>query len=501
MASAMLSKKDTELLEAVVDELQLSCALVGCDQGIQPGDEVEVRRKLEKIISKDPRKFGRRKLSEKHQVEDGGRALEMEEDILECILETFLCRHLYLDDNYLPPISAYDFKEVCLEKAEYDDDDLEDCKKEDTIEFTTKEDPDDNEFRYQDSGPEQMQGVFWLNYSPYTWSTLVSFARTREADGGFSTGTLGDTTSIGADNFPIPILSELDESYFDYAFRVLGDHNWAFGDPDISIPTGFVAIFDLIYRLHLSDGTYQDPKKFQIIPDIKLPFTCFRLEIKGCLEDLLKFEMELVENCDDITDTDTGTFDPGNLGCDSAEEALLAKKACEEGAVVWERITTGFGGESSYYVIQVVDGDGNKIDPTWSYFTAWQEQCTDEVASDANRIGFASLNEAGTIDPGFCQCSYTADLPYGLDSFLPFSDTDEYKDAKKSTKRRGLNEKSFGIPTRRELTGSCPQYTTAPTSPYASYPTSPTQQPKLSPTSAPTEKESKKGSRRRGVRA
>jgi hypothetical protein len=43
-------------------------------------------------------------------------------------------------------------------------------------------------------------------------------------------------------------------------------------------------LFDLVYKFDLLEGSLENPTKFQIIPDIKIPFTCLRLEIKGCLE-------------------------------------------------------------------------------------------------------------------------------------------------------------------------------------------------------------------------
>ena len=46
----------------------------------------------------------------------------------------------------------------------------------------------------------------------------------------------------------------------------------------------FIAGVDLVYKFALLEGTLTNPKKFQIIPDIKIPFTCLRLEVKGCLE-------------------------------------------------------------------------------------------------------------------------------------------------------------------------------------------------------------------------
>lgn len=51
-----------------------------------------------------------------------------------------------------------------------------------------------------------------------------------------------------------------------------------------SVVQGLVIAVDLVYKWVLLDGTLQNPKRFQIIPDIKIPFTCIRLELKGCLE-------------------------------------------------------------------------------------------------------------------------------------------------------------------------------------------------------------------------
>jgi hypothetical protein len=45
-----------------------------------------------------------------------------------------------------------------------------------------------------------------------------------------------------------------------------------------------VVLFDLIYKFRILKGTVEAPTQFQIIPDIKIPFTCLRLEVKGCLE-------------------------------------------------------------------------------------------------------------------------------------------------------------------------------------------------------------------------
>jgi hypothetical protein len=58
----------------------------------------------------------------------------------------------------------------------------------------------------------------------------------------------------------------------------------SFSDQKFSAATALVVGLDLVYKFVLLEGGVDNPKRFQIIPDIKIPFTCLRLEIKSCLE-------------------------------------------------------------------------------------------------------------------------------------------------------------------------------------------------------------------------
>jgi hypothetical protein len=202
MTLGLLTGDEIAQLETIARQLESTCVLVGCQD---PVTETSRRDLFE-----TPEAHLARKL--------------VPTEVVDCILESLVC-NLYLDSLYLPPISDYDFVEVCLSESKDKFPGFDECKKKDVIDFTNKEDPKSNEFRYQDSGPESLQGVFWLNYSPNRWSSLVTFAETRESAGGIATGTLGDVTG----DFPLPTgpLSSFGE--YDYLIRVLGDHNWAFG--------------------------------------------------------------------------------------------------------------------------------------------------------------------------------------------------------------------------------------------------------------------------------
>jgi hypothetical protein len=188
-------------VEEVSTKVQGACATVGCDS---PDFDAERARR--------------------HLKEASPNSITRHLQVDECVFETLLC-NLYLDNLYLPPISDYDFLEVCLEQ-EYNDDPLGYCEEKETIKFTNKEDPDDAKFRYHNQGPEQLQGVFWLNYQPNTWSSLVTFAKTREAFGGIATGELGNIIGESPLGFSGKITNPFD---YAYQIRVLGDRNWAFG--------------------------------------------------------------------------------------------------------------------------------------------------------------------------------------------------------------------------------------------------------------------------------
>ena len=136
--------------------------------------------------------------------------------------------------------------------------------------------------------------------------------------------------------------------------------------------------------------------------------------------------MTLVETKDDILS--------------SCEDPTSAIQAFDAGAVVWRRDTFLGPSESCYFIIQVVDGLGKKILPTWNTFVVQEQQCNG-VACPKNI--FSSLKEDVGTDAGFCQCAYTGDLPYGLENIVdPFQ-------GKGGGKGKGLADL-----TRRGLQGS-----------------------------------------------
>jgi hypothetical protein len=113
------------------------------------------------------------------------------------------------------------------------------------------------------------------------------------------------------------------------------------------------------------------------------------------------------------------------------EDEDRAKAACELGAVVWRRDSVFFFGgstdPSSYYVIQVVDGAGERIEEVWDWFVEYQnEEVPYQSPGRANRNTLGSLSKKGkessAADPGFCQCAYTGNLPLGLDNLAPWEE-------------------------------------------------------------------------------
>jgi hypothetical protein len=126
--------------------------------------------------------------------------------------------------------------------------------------------------------------------------------------------------------------------------------------------------------------------------------------------------------------------------------------ACGAGIVVWQRDSFILGSilPSIYYVIQVVDGNGNKL-ATWDQFVLYQQnEVTDE---NPNRNTFASLKKGSSkgsngSNAGFCQCAYTGSRPYGLDSLAPWEGLNDV--IAKGTKRR-LRDTS--TPKRRKIKG------------------------------------------------
>ena len=79
---------------------------------------------------------------------------------------------------------------------------------------------------------------------------------------------------------------------------------------------------------------------------------------------LLRFEMELINDCNEI-----------NIG--TGYDAETAKAACQAGAKIWQRDSWFFANpngppDSTYYAIQIVDGCGNKLDPSYEEWVDYQ---------------------------------------------------------------------------------------------------------------------------------
>ena len=142
------------------------------------------------------------------------------------------------------------------------------CNAFNTIRFTNAENPAPNEFRFHDSGPPQMQGVFWTQQESaglealiqpdednFANSDLVTFARTRHG-GGISTGFL-----------------QTDSNGYEYVQRPLGDHSWSTSAN--SLETHLTSV-DVLYIYDLTRGTLQNPLAFEIVTNFKVFFECLR---------------------------------------------------------------------------------------------------------------------------------------------------------------------------------------------------------------------------------
>ena len=309
------------------------------------------------------------------------RRLSLPPAVIQAIIQAILCiiisivvdNVLYAD---LPSLCDYSDNEVCLNSTQCGAD-------KPMIEFVSdKDDAENNKFLYAATGeglPANLQGVFWLDYDGYC-SSIVSWAETKEPFP-LSTGALRD---------PLLPLNPAGPSLYDgfeYSIRVSGASNWAFSESQGCYD--FVEGLDLIYGLRLLDGTRSDPKEFQIVPSVKIPGSCLRLSLDDyCLEDagidfaLLRFTMTLVEVC--------ATLDVTAQNYDTALEA------CDAGSTIWERRSWYFQNRNGppsgiYYVIQIIDGSGNKIQPAYN---TWVANQGDTTAPQPYINAFRSINKS-----------------------------------------------------------------------------------------------------------
>lgn len=176
----------------------------------------------------------------------------------------------YRPNHYaLQPISSFTRFILCTDGARPG------CDFSNTLRFTAALNPAPNEFRYHNTGPPQLQGVFWTqqNLLPTLFSAfggggmgdggdpvfastdLVSFARTRHGSG-IQTGVL-QTNADG----------------FEYVARPVGDHSWSTSQASPSI---YLSGNDPLYQYDLVEGTLSNPTRFVISISFKVWFDCLR---------------------------------------------------------------------------------------------------------------------------------------------------------------------------------------------------------------------------------
>lgn len=178
----------------------------------------------------------------------------------------------------------------------------------------------------EDGLPTSMQGVFWLTEQGDS-SALMSFAQSKDGNG------LSAFTMTPSDGYQIKV-------------RVGGDRVWSFHDKASSWE--LVKGLDLVYNFRMEDAdggvpsTAEDIAAAQIIPST----ANFGFELD--LPSVLNFRAVLAPEGSHSKYTDS---------------------------VVWGRPSAIFGFEGGYYdLVQVIDGEGNKIEPA---FGDWVKYCED----------------------------------------------------------------------------------------------------------------------------
>ena len=217
---------------------------------------------------------------------------------------------------------------------------------------------------------------------------------------------------------------------------------------------------------------------------------------------MLRFEQTLIENCEEINN-------PAYTNWEAKDRAY---RACLGGSVIWRR-DNWFGSyqnststpNGGYYVIQVVNGQGQKLEPAWSDFVDAEQACGG-VSSTCTTNFYGALKSKGSYTPGYCQCAYTGAKPYGLDNLNPFVNGGGSKKGLKRRELRGLDdlesrqmsprERIRGVETIKKspreggladhvarraesLNDYCPDYTIAPTTSASPTTAPPTPPPKL----------------------
>lgn len=164
--------------------------------------------------------------------------------------------------------------------------------------------------------PPQARGVFWLRDQGDS-SSLMSFAQSNDGDG-VSPGT-------------IPANGQ-------YKIRVTGDRTWSFADESFNWEAS--QIMDLIYTFHFDSAT--DPKEARVIAGggsvASLVWKAVTLAVE--------FGLELMETPHPRYST----------------------------SVVWDRPSRLVGYEiSSYQAVQIMDEHGNKLEPAFGDWVAYNQ--------------------------------------------------------------------------------------------------------------------------------
>lgn len=182
--------------------------------------------------------------------------------------------------------------------------------------------------------PKTMRGIFWLTGQGGS-SALASFAGPSNDGGGMSPGQL-----IG-------------ENKCKYDVRVAGDRVWAFADRN-ALGFKFSEDVDLVYHFIFDDA--MNPTKVQIYPDLR------NLNVNFSAEWLLDFE---------------GVLDPENT--------------VYPGSVCWKRPSFALGRQiDEYTLVQVMDENGNRIEPAWGAFVAYQS--SKEAGSSPGEVFYHEIS-------------------------------------------------------------------------------------------------------------
>jgi len=170
--------------------------------------------------------------------------------------------------------------------------------------------------------PPSLQGIFWLTEQGDS-SALMSFATSNDGAG----------------------LSTLDLSKeFGIEVRVGGDRVWSFHDKATS--WGLVAALDLIYKFKFENAAGEAPASADEITAAQIIPEGHNLGISLTATNILNFRAEL---------------------------APMGSHARYNSSVVWGRPSSVLGFSGGYYdLVQVVDGNGNKVQPA---FDDWAMYC------------------------------------------------------------------------------------------------------------------------------